>query len=52
MMDANEHYRKKDSQTITKQHLMISELKSQLSTYKDTVKSLRREVKQLKRMVK
>lgn len=51
-MEANEHYRKKDSQTITKQHLMISDLQSQLSTYKDTVKALRKENKQLKRMVK
>lgn len=49
MIDAHEHYRKKDSQTITKQHLEISRLRNENKQLKASVKILYKERNQLKR---
>lgn len=49
-MDTQEHYRKKDSQQITKQHLEISRLRNENASYKETIKAMRKEIKQLKRV--
>ena len=49
MMDTQEHYRKKDSQQITQQHLEISRLRNENKQLRASVKSLYKERNQLKR---
>jgi cell division protein FtsB len=49
MMDTQEHYRKKDSQQIANQSMIISQLRNENASYKETIKAMRKEIKQLKR---
>ena len=52
MMDTQDHYRKKDSQQITNQHLEIRRLRNENKQLRATVKSLYKERNQLKRELK